>query len=81
MTAVLIILALVLVLVTAGSLFGNGAGPATRRVVLRRPVRRRQVVEEVVDQPMATRRVVEEDPPATRRVVEDDPPVTRRVVE
>jgi hypothetical protein len=69
MTAVLIILAVVLLLVMAWSLFGTGAGPTQRRVVVRRPARRRRVVEEVVDDRPATR-YVEEDPTVTRRVVE-----------
>ena len=69
--ATIVILAIVLVLVMAFSLYGGpgGVGPvrARRRTVVDRPVRparRRRVVEE---------RIVEEEPPV-RRFVEEDPP-------
>jgi hypothetical protein len=64
-TAVLIVLAVILVLVMAFSLLGNGP-VRRRRTVVERPVRRRRVVEE----PVVRERVVEE-PPATRRYVEE----------
>jgi len=74
MTAVLIILAVILVLVMGMSLLG--AGPSrVRRTVVERPVRRRTVVEE----PVVRERVVEE--PVVREVVEERPATTRRVVE
>ena len=64
MTAVLIILAAVLVLVMAMSFVGPVR--SRRRVVVERPVRRRRVVEE----PVVRERVVEE-PVARERLVED----------
>ena len=63
-TAVLIILAVILVLVMAFSMFGSGPSRVRRRTIIERPVRRRRVVEE----PVVRERVVE-DPP--RRVVEE----------
>jgi len=72
-TAVLIILAVILVLVMAFSMFGSGPSRVRRRTVIERPLRRRRVVEE----PVVRERVVEE-PVVRERVVEDPP---RRYVE
>jgi len=68
MTAVLIILAVILVLVIGMSLMGAGPSRVYRRTVVERPVRRRRVVEE----PVVRERVVEE-PAARERVVEEPP--------
>ena len=62
-TAVLIILAVILVLVMAFSMFGSGPSRVRRRTIMERPVRRR-----VVEEPVVRERVVE-DPP--RRSVEE----------
>ncbi len=62
-TAVLIILAVILVLVMAFSMFGSGPSRVRRRTIIERPVRRR-----VVEEPVVRERVVE-DPP--RRYVEE----------
>lgn len=64
MTAVLIILAAVLVLVMAMSFVG-GPSRIRRRVVVERPVRRR-----VVEEPVVRERVVEE-PVVRERVIEE----------
>ena len=72
-TAVLIILAVILVLVMAFSMFGSGPARVRRRTIIERPVRRRRVVEEAV----VRERTVEE-PVVRERVVEDPP---RRYVE
>lgn len=72
-TAVLIILAVILVLVMAFSMFGSGPTRVRRRTIVERPVRRRRIVEE----PVVRERVVEE-PVVRERVVEDPP---RRYVE
>lgn len=74
MTAVLIILAVILVLVIGMSLMGAGPSRVYRRTVVERPVRRRRVVEE----PVVRERVVEE-PAASERVVEEPP--SRRPVD
>ena len=71
-TAVLIILAVILVLVMAFSMFGSGPSRVRRRTIIERPVRRR-----VVEEPVVRERVVEE-PVVRERVVEDPP---RRSVE
>jgi len=71
-TAVLIILAVILVLVMAFSMFGSGPSRVRRRTIIERPVRRR-----VVEEPVVRERVVEE-PVVRERVVEDPP---RRYVE
>jgi hypothetical protein len=68
MTAVLIILAVILVLVIGMSLMGAGPGRVYRRTVVERPTRRRRVVEE----PVVRERVVEE-PAVRERVVEEEP--------
>ncbi len=68
MTAVLIILAVILVLVIGMSLMGAGPARVYRRTVVERPVRRRRVVEE----PVVRERVVEE--PVTRERVVEEPP-------
>lgn len=67
MTAVLIILAAVLVLVMAMSFF-SGPVRARRRVIVERPVRRR-----VVEEPVVRERIVEE-PVVRERIVEDRGP-------
>lgn len=72
-SAVLIILAVILVLVMAFSMFGSGPSRVRRRTIIERPVRRRRVV----DEPVARERIVEE-PVVHERVVEDPP---RRYVE
>lgn len=74
MTAVLIILAVILVLIMGMSLMGAGPSRIQRRTVVERPVRRRTVVEEPVRE-----HVVEE--PARERVVEERPGTTRRYVD
>ncbi len=71
-TAVLIILAVILVLVMAFSMFGSGPARVRRRTIVERPVRRR-----VVEEPVVRERIVEE-PVVRERVVEDPP---RRYVE
>jgi hypothetical protein len=73
MTAVLIILAVILVLVIGMSLMGAGPSRVYRRTVVERPVRRRRVVEE----PVVRERVVEE--PAARERVVEEPPSRRPV--
>ena len=55
LTAILIILAVVLVLVIGMSLMGAGPSRVRRRTVVERPVRRR-----VVEEPVVRERVVEE---------------------
>lgn len=74
MTAVLIILAVILVLVMGMSLMGAGPSRIQRPTVVQRPVRRRTVVEEPVRE-----RVVEG--PVRERVVEERPGTTRRYVD
>ena len=73
MTAVLIILAVILVLIMGMSLMGAGPSRVQRRTVVERPVRR------VVEEPVVRERVVEE--PARGYVVEERPATTRRYVE
>jgi len=63
LTAILIILAVVLVLVIGMSVMGAGPSRIRRRTVVERPVRRR-----VVEEPVTRERVVEEPP--NRRVAE-----------
>jgi hypothetical protein len=74
LTAILIILAVVLVLVIGMSLMGAGPSRFRRRTVVERPARRR-----VVEEPVVRERVVER--PAAREEVVEEPPTTRRTVE
>lgn len=65
MTAVLIVLAVLLLLVIGMSLMGAGPSRVRRRTVVERPVVRERVVEEPVRERVVERPVVEE---RTRRV-------------
>lgn len=74
MTAVLIILAVILVLIMGMSLMGAGPSRIQRRTVVESPVRRRTVVEQPVRE-----RVVDE--PVRERAVEERPGTSRRYVD